>query len=358
MEVFTTHSYNNLTQYQDSWSTKSKDNDEWKNSIELQMSVILHVFAPPIFLLFGNVCNILTIILFSRPALNSYMTGYLLRCLAVSDMITLNIGPLIQWINAMFRFNGIEVYIDARSQLSCQIYLYIYITCKNINVWILVLVSMERLVSIVLPFNSETIFTKKNIYIFICLILLGNMLATIPFIFVTKLEKVWFGHICDIKSDSAYVFHFDIVTSFIIPHLIMSFSSIVIIITLLRAHKNRRYISNCNTFQQETKKLKLFTIMLLGASLTHLILSIPYLVYINVYYPFTDNIHNVGAYLCISIWSLCVCMDHSLNFLIYCISGKMARTEFLSMIGCNGNNNRNRFKIQTNSSEMENTSIP
>ena len=129
------------------------------------------VFYPSC-LVIGTLLNCLSIAVFTRPALKKSTTALLLVSLAVVDTICLNMGTAIPWLRALTGWH-----LDASNNLSCRIYGYIGTSAIGLSSWVLVLVTIERVIAIVKASDAKTICSKRNASItLVCLIgVLGSM---------------------------------------------------------------------------------------------------------------------------------------------------------------------------------------
>jgi len=294
---------------------------------DINVTDMIMLIVPPIILIFGSVCNALTVAVFMRPALQGTTASFLLILLSITDTISLHMGAWAEWLKTVFRLMQNGYNLEASNDITCKIYWYLYQTFRTLSVWILVIVTLERLISIVLPLRSETICRRRNVYITCAILTISLFLIHIPYLIYMQQESGP-GGLVGCGADYMSLFWIDSLDRVIIPFIIMLIANIIIIFILFQSHNSRKSISSSESFQFEGRKLRLLTMMLLAVSFAHLVLTIPAILFM-----FDNNDGNVLVYM-----TLITCMmyfDQSINFLLYCISGKLVRTEFLAMIGCN-----------------------
>jgi len=313
---------------------------------------MIMVIAPPIILIVGTTCNALTVAVFTKT--NNYMkvstAQFLLNLLSITDALSLNIGVWAEWPKAIFRWIDIPNYMEANSDAGCKIYSYLYHTIVTFSIWILVVVTLERLMTTVRPLHSHTDCTRRRVVVLLILILAIILLLYMPVLMSYKSilvvdHNIRIGvnvTIAGCGSRVMTVFYVDSIARIILPFIIMTVANVIIIIDLCRAHKNRRLISNDVTFRRESKQLQLLTALLLSANCTHLICTIPnllyvipYILYSLGYYSHEDISHYAASqHLWFVLITCLVYIDQSVNFLFYIISGKLFRDKFMVMMGC------------------------
>jgi len=333
-----------------------------ESSINIAAEVIMGV-VPPTILVIGTICNVLSVAVLSRPSLGiDSNTIFLLKVLAVTDTIALHTGAWVQFVKVWLRWMDVDYAMEASTDQSCKVYNYIYCIMRTYTVWVLVLVTCERLIFTVAPLKSSNVLTRRNMWIALITILATTTLIYIPVLFSFKRILYGFGP-KDEEIDIALpqcgpekmtMFWVDSILRIILPFCVLLICNIVIICTLNRSHKKRRSISAPKLFKVESRKLRLLTALLLVASFAHLILTLPNLVYILPYF-----LHHLQYYSDADLanqaesqhmlWAVLTCLlyiDESLNFLLYCISGKIVRNEFFSMICCKKRNGSDQNGFQ------------
>jgi len=123
---------------------------------------------------------------------------------------------------------------------------------------------------------------------------------------------------------------------------------VIICIILYGAHQNRKIISINKNFKHESKQLRNLTAMLLSASFSHLVLTLPslylFIPHVLHYFGYYSDNHMAqqsnSQYIWWVIVTCLIYLDQSVNFLFYCFSAKLVRIEFFKMVKC-----KNRFSV-------------
>ena len=123
-----------------------------------------------------------------------------------------------------------------------------------------------------------------------------------------------------------------------IPFFVILCGNIIIAVVLVHAYQKRRSMVNLAA-DSDNNKLQALTKTILIVSLSYLVFTTPYYIF-TILWPYTFNMYKsfndfwCGSHLWyISTLSI-MCINYSINFLLYCIGGKRFRNEFLSMISC------------------------
>ncbi len=126
---------------------------------------------PPLCLVISNVCNILSILTMSRKSMRSTSVGIYLLILAVCDII---------YINALFIPEYTDHINDYKTNVSCWLKCKISLTLQLIfshtASWIIVAVSLDRVVMVARPFQAQIFCTPKRASI-VCLVIFVIFLA-------------------------------------------------------------------------------------------------------------------------------------------------------------------------------------
>ena len=119
------------------------------------IKVIISIAAPILFLV-GMIGNILIIVVIRRGALPSIATTLSFTYLAVVDMIVLVFGLLELWLF----YYGIS--IPDLNHTWCVIHSWLIYVGMSLSSWALVFITIQRTISIYLPFKNVSIATKSN----------------------------------------------------------------------------------------------------------------------------------------------------------------------------------------------------
>lgn len=121
---------------------------------------VLQQFIIPIILLVGTVFNALSIYVFTHETLRKSTTSLLLPTLTATDLLSLYTNALEQCLSS---FTG--MFLAASSDVSCKICKYIQYLVSAASGWVIIVVTWERLINIAVPFQAQSICSKKNVCI-------------------------------------------------------------------------------------------------------------------------------------------------------------------------------------------------
>lgn len=127
-----------------------------KNRIRAAANKIFLGFSP-VMMIFGTATNVLSIKVFLRPSLIELSTSFLMRVLAVVDMMVLNTKALDSLIYALPGLN-----IAGGSDLGCKLWNYFLSIVSSYSGWVINVITLERIVALALPLKTAEICTKKN----------------------------------------------------------------------------------------------------------------------------------------------------------------------------------------------------
>ena len=197
----------------------------------------------PTFLVIGLFGNSLTIATMISKQFQNLTSRYILICLALSDTTLL----LTQPFNKIFLRNVLGYDVRALSDASCKIFFHIFKTAKMTSSWLIVLLCFERFVAVVFPLKTKSIITKKIIF----------SLIALDYVFIGTYNAVWtfssivVNGVCkpDVTYPETKQKYRDFLlagSSFysLIPMLIMTILTPIIVTKLIMQRKKRRELSS------------------------------------------------------------------------------------------------------------------
>ena len=264
----------------------------------------------------------------------------------IIDTLTLYFALFTRWLKDLT-----GLLLESSSLLSCRVFNYLGFFSSAVSNYILVLITVERLIAVTKPHKAQMLCTMKNagfavifIFVFICIVcipVLSGMEPGYHFIFdKDDLNFVLYGncyYCCTMNIVPLRLMFF--VIGIIIPFLSILIGNITLLVSLANTRKTRHAMTSINKSQTDTQLQSLTTSLLL-VSFSYLLLTFPYTVYSLV----APTIHHLyssyseywcSKQLCYSATLSILCINYSVNFILYCIGGKRFRNEFLTMIRCN-----------------------
>lgn len=321
--------------------------DDYTSYKEYKAGILIWKIVPPILILFGTVGNGLSIIVLTRRSIRSSTTALYLTVLAFSDLFVLYSGLLRQWLRFLF-----ETDVRHVSEFGCKLNIWLVYCSLDYSAWILLLVTLERVISAWLPHNARTLCTKNSaaavlisVGVFI-LCLNAHLLYGMVFKYSEdengnqELEK------CVEINDEYYVFFnvtwpwVDLCAFCVIPFTVIVIGNALILFKVVKSQKkvkSRVVPSVAGGSQQQTTsghghKQSSMTAMLFTLNIVFLLSTSPISIY-NVGYTYWVKDASSHEYAQLDLWWAVVNMlmytNNSLNFLLYCLSGTKFRREVI-----------------------------
>ena len=292
-----------------------------------EMIAFLQIYFAPILLLIGTSGNILSFVVFSQPVLKHSPTAFYFRVLAVADTLALNVGLWPDWMWDAF---GIRIY--PITDVSCRIQVYLRYTLPHYAVWVLVIMTIERMASVRWPHHGH-IFTRRRLWISVFTTMMVLVVINIPVFWIaTENYGDTSMHPCKAAN---YVLAYQIwpwvdlsIYSFL-PFVIMVSCSTVIIKTVYQRRKTllRR---GCGNGYKESK-VNTMTATLLTVTSVFLLLTAPFAIYAITLQEFHGKV-NVDYHLFYFFARTLRYVNHAVNFFLYCLSGKHFRRELIYLL--------------------------
>ena len=242
---------------------------EWKILFEDFFYIYPKILIPS-----GIVLNMLNLILFSTKKLSKLSISFLIKVIAITNILNLINFGLWSWDGPF------HPRISEQTVFLCKmITINSYVLYASSN-WILIFISVDRLVMIVFPKNLK-LFEFKYLQAIVCTaIYVYNILFYIPTyvyydIYVMNDDVYMNKTICDIQDGEKYylITLMELVNSIAIPFFSTLFLSIFIIISL---KKNKCKVSNASKLvtRRNIRDLK-FSITILTLNFVFLSLNLP-----------------------------------------------------------------------------------
>ncbi len=300
---------------------------------------IIYLFCQMSIWIMGTIGNSLSGVFFSQKEFHSSATGFLFRSLAILDFIVVQ-----EHIESIFIIIDIDVLTF--NTIICKIFRYIFVCGRITAVWTLVAIGVERLICVVWPHQAKIICTLKRTKIFIICLVISVWIYEIPQLLTIEMvhyvEEFWEAKYCNVNYNTIagqYMLKLEPWFAFclysVLPACVLLVVNIVIIIFVQKAHQKRKSYQSRSTSAGQSSgsssdaQVNNMTIMLLCVSLSFLILTAPWCIYI-IMNSVTGNYIQLFA----DVSFLLLAMNHSINFFLYCLSGRRFREKFVNMFRC------------------------
>ncbi|XP_060578208.1 uncharacterized protein LOC132735284 [Ruditapes philippinarum] len=140
--------------------------------IQYNIGNFLWIYVSPILIILGTFGNVMSICVLLRPKFRFSTAMFYLTCLSFGDLFTLYTGLLRYWIIKAF-----DVDVRSFSNASCKIHAFLVYLSLDFTVWVLVTVTIDRFLSVFVPFKARILCTLKRS---------GLVIAVIIFLLVVK----------------------------------------------------------------------------------------------------------------------------------------------------------------------------
>ena len=284
--------------------------------------------------------NLVAFAVFSMPSYRHSLTSMLYRVLAVADTMVVVIydgfGTLAMIVSGEN--------LIGHNTTTCRFFVPLHLWSRAFSAWVLVIIGLERVIGILRPHRAKVINTKRRYGWIITVTALALLCFYAPlFLGLMRIpvynEGVEIGGYCAFyyyrNHLEEYFMIFDwgnLILTSLLPFVVIISSNVAIIIALI---KRRKRVSKSHGNQSYNNNA---VAILISVSLTFIILTLPYPIYIILqgYFSDMDN-HNLFERTSVILGTLapiCDSMNHSINFALYCLCGRKFRQCLLEMICC------------------------
>ncbi|XP_013389190.1 G-protein coupled receptor daf-37 [Lingula anatina] len=342
-------------------------------------AVLLMKVIPIVFLVFGTAGNILSIVVLRRPFMRKTWTGFFLSSLAVVDTLVLWTGLLRHTIKA---YNP-DTDIRDLSSIGCKLHRFLLYVFLDMSAWILVALTVGRYITVCHVFKASTWCTRKRALIALLVIILFTVGLNLHTLWTVDLNcNPATGQLkCDHFQETDPYFYFVENAVPWIAVCVYAFGPFTIMIILngciiRRIRKSQRYHNSmkvrsisiqsqnsicddkisfnkngapgpslgttsspypdCPNKDHHNEHARSTTVMLLVVTFAFLLLASPSFVNLIVEY-YTRNTHELTLehksehQLGSTLVLILNYMNHAVNFILYCVSGKSFRDELVRM---------------------------
>lgn len=320
-------------------------------------SQIIWKYMSPSLIIIGTIANILAIIVLLRKNLRHSTTMFYLTVLSIGDILVLYTGLLRNWLRFAF-----DTDLRDFSNFGCKLHVFLVYFSLDFSTWILVAVTIDRCISVCLPFHSKTYCTMKHAKITVITIcLLMVVLNCHLFGTVGNVDGKCKGNTSFIASVWPWI---DLCMFCLGPFAVMTICNILIIRQIILS--NRRIEShndpamirlkveptvpstsatnhNGHTTPQNetksknkkrTKRISNVTIMLLTVNVVYFICTLPIAVYLIGYrfwVPGANLENTAGLEFFWAISNFLQYTNNTIHFFMYCLTSPKIRKELYNL---------------------------
>ena len=313
---------------------------------QYQESLKFYKYVSPFLITIGTVGNIVAIVTLQSSIFKSSSTSFILSALALCDIGVLDTGLLYWWLWYAF---GIEV--RAFSKYGCKIHALLTYYTHHLASWTLILLTLERTISVKLPFKCKQLCSRKRIviiWIIIAIVLFGlnfHFFFSFDLFSTDKLSgnqstKVYFCSVYDpwYPFFTGPWYWIDACLGDFIPFGVVITGNILIILEISRSQKKR--LNQMNVVAKDDGKTTSTTVTLIMVSVAFLLFSLPVDIYFlgygyGLFKTRTSNYEDYAiSTLVRAITNLLLYANSAIEFILYFVSGQKFRSAFLEMFCC------------------------
>ncbi|KAH3840969.1 hypothetical protein DPMN_114427 [Dreissena polymorpha] len=289
------------------------------------------------FMLMGLLGNILTMLVMVSKEFAKMQIRFVLVALAISDLTFI----VTHVFNKSFMVKLTGRDIRALSVEGCKMFYLVYRTMKMTSSWLVVMVCMERFISVVLPFKRNALITNRTVIIAIIVNYVFNSLYNGLWTVSTTVEN----NICkqNFPSPENTNLHkalkqIGTILFSIIPLAIMIVLTPVIVYRLYQQQAKKRNMRAGGTFTNDSGDIETFRVsaMLVAVVVAYVVFIMPVTV---VHFAMNSSQHisiheadTLGYFVIIEVVQLLELLNYSTNFIMYVLGSRKFRQSFFKLL--------------------------
>jgi len=273
----------------------------------------------PIILIFGLVGNFFGLLVLLGKNLVKMGPRGMFRLLFVMDIINL-LSIIVNYLNSAFNIN-----VQIISKYVCKFYVYIIVWFGPIPAYILIYISVEKIIATKYPSRKYFLRKTKTQIIYFLIIVSFNSVYNLITYFVFDIVKIPTVNSTTVMlcfTNDYLLFEIgnwmDIVNRVILPIVLMILTSIIFLNSIWNL--NQRIAQNFGTNQNLKKQIsRIVSLMILNIS--YIIFSLPISISAFLYSP-----NDIEFLVCFYLRFI----SYSINFYIIIFTNSLFRQEFFS----------------------------
>ena len=318
-------------------------------SLKIQIVKSIQVYSPLIIWILGTIGSVLAILVLRRPSYRNSVSTFILKCLCVVNFMAIQLllfEALLIW----------NIDLLTPNITFCRIYRYMKISLLTMSSWTLVILAIGRTVAVYKPFLYKELFSFKKVQITLTILYLSIAICYCPALYTFKISSYFdpiLGkkiNVCLRQNADYYLYTFtvlpwmDCALYSLIPFIILSITSVLIIKETYKEHRNRiRLTQDKNAASKQNVNINS---LLIGNSVSFLVLTFPYSVFylLNFFTDITKDFPTLlNSLMFVQVGVFFRNLNTAATFYMYFISGSRFRKELKMMLQemfkCDGNQN-------------------
>lgn len=286
-------------------------------TLDLVQTIILYLY--PVIFIMGCIGNVLSFIIFRQNKFETTIFYIYFPLLNICNTLTIPY-VIIDFLD--YQFN---IVVRNMSLLLCKSNLYFIYSMAPVAGYIIVIVGLDRLITISCP-NKFLFRTSKYFQYGVCfMFLVYNLAFYTPLIIFSDYESIYDNetnstiYICK-QNDNGLVYKMDFFNSTVVPFILMIFSTCGTLIVLFKSRKKSQKKIN--------KKDVRFSVTAIFLDITFLVLNLPIVLYLllSVYIEIEEKISDF-LYV---VTSLFYYMNFGIMFYVNFYVNNLFKTELQS----------------------------
>ena len=301
----------------------------------VQLGIDINKYATLVIQVVGIISNILTLVLMRRPFMMKTSTAVYCTHLAVADLMHIIQLNVLTWWR---KFGSVKWYPFAYNDATCKLRYVLNYVCLTWPAWLVVAMTLERLLAVLFPLKTKMWNTRKTATI-ACL-----GIALLSFAVWGVLFLMWGVSTgpCDETKVQEFLREWGYILAVtlysIAPTILLVVMNGLLIQRLVKAKALRTKIGRAATTTPD-KNMNKITVMAITVSVTYFILTLPAMVF--TYLDTMKNVRaHVGALKVLTLPELAflrqICLilrelNHAINFFLYLMILPKVRSELAAI---------------------------
>ena len=327
----------------------------FRSESELRTGVLLWQIVSPILIVCGTIGNVLSMIVLSRKNMRQSVSSTYLLGLSAADLMVLYVGLLRQWL----RYLGFDIRLA--TNWLCKLHWWLLYVTLDFSVWLLIMVTIERVISTFKPFSTRILCTRKRAKVAITAVGITVLVCNSHVLYgmertITSVENGTFSYNCGPSPEYAKFFvmvwnYIDLCKFSLIPFLILTLSNIGIIYKVISNNRKMKGQIAPSTVTDVHKKTSAMSRLLVILNVVFIVCTAPVCVYL-IGEPYwipkgvPRNIQLQDPWW--AVVNILMYINNTVNFILYCLSGSKFRQELKKLFS-----NRVHPEMSTNGESLQ-----
>ena len=251
----------------------------------------------------------------------------LLLSLAIADNLAL--------ISVILRQNGVyTLLIFSQSIWTCRVIKFIIYSSTTISSWLIVLISIERFIAVFYPLRAHMYCTRRNLLFTISILFVIICMFYVPILFighVTYVNTIYVCHGFSSEKSLISIYVFLVAMAYcIIPFCIISILNIRIV---KKIHSHSKFRAKHHKKAHDKSNLT-FTMLAVCFFFIMTILPANVCYVLKIISKLCDcRLINIPD-IVYEIVNRIMYLNHSANFVLYCLTGSVFRKTLMQLLSC------------------------